>query len=67
MVRPPSPSFSVDLTWFAATGLHFTGTGYKIMYDEVMKVLQASWPEEDPEKLPMVFPHWEVAPKPVRR
>ncbi|QKX59156.1 uncharacterized protein TRUGW13939_06288 [Talaromyces rugulosus] len=55
------------LSTLLTDGLHFTGTGYKIMYDEVMKVLQATWPEEDPERLPMVFPHWEVAPKPVRR
>ncbi|KAH8696064.1 GDSL Lipase/Acylhydrolase family protein [Talaromyces proteolyticus] len=44
-------------------GLHFTSSGYKIMFDEVMNVLRATWPEEDPEKLPMIFPPWEVAPK----
>lgn len=44
-------------------GLHFTGAGYKIMFDEVMKTLRAAWPEEAPEKLPEVFPPWEIAPK----
>lgn len=44
-------------------GLHFTGEGYKIMYNEVMKTLRATWPEEAPENLPEVFPGWEVAPK----
>lgn len=33
------------------------------MYDEVMKAIRSHYPEEAPEKLPMVFPSWEVAPK----
>ncbi|KAL1964988.1 hypothetical protein VTN77DRAFT_6188 [Rasamsonia byssochlamydoides] len=44
-------------------GLHFSGEGYKIMFDEVMKVIQATWPDQVPERLPMIFPGWEVAPK----
>ncbi|KAL1991234.1 hypothetical protein VTN49DRAFT_5738 [Thermomyces lanuginosus] len=51
------------LASFFTDGLHLTGEGYKIVFDEVMRVLRATWPEEAPEQLPMVFPHWEQAPK----
>ncbi|KAL1988479.1 hypothetical protein VTN96DRAFT_9534 [Rasamsonia emersonii] len=44
-------------------GLHVTGKGYKIMFDEVMKVIEATWPDQVPERLPMIFPHWSEAPK----
>lgn len=44
-------------------GLHFTGNGYKLMYDEVMKTIRATWPEEAPENLREVFPPWDIAPK----
>ncbi|OKL61046.1 hypothetical protein UA08_03606 [Talaromyces atroroseus] len=56
---PPNEVLASLLT----DGLHFTGGGYKIMYDEVMKTLRAAWPEEAPESLPEVFPPWEIAPK----
>ncbi|KAL2221598.1 GDSL Lipase/Acylhydrolase family protein [Thermoascus aurantiacus ATCC 26904] len=44
-------------------GLHFTPEGYKIMYTEVMKVIRATWPDQAPENLPMIFPRWQEAPK----
>jgi len=37
--------------------------GYRIVYDQVLKVIRANWPEQAPEKLPMVFPSWGEAPK----
>lgn len=33
------------------------------MYDEVMKTIRATWPEEAPENLREVFPPWNIAPK----
>jgi hypothetical protein len=44
-------------------GLHLTGDGYRIVYEEVLKVIRANWPEQDPEVLPMVFPAWGDAPR----
>lgn len=44
-------------------GLHLTPAGYRIVYDEVLKVIRTNWPDEDPEKLPFVFPSWVDAPK----
>ena len=39
-------------------GLHFTDDGYALMFDELVKVIEESYPEETPERLPMVFPDW---------
>ncbi|KAJ5045372.1 hypothetical protein NUH16_002189 [Penicillium rubens] len=44
-------------------GLHLTPAGNRIVYDEIMKVVQANWPDQTPETLPMVFPAWGDAPK----
>ncbi|KAJ5212452.1 uncharacterized protein N7498_004098, partial [Penicillium cinerascens] len=48
---------------FFTDGLHLAPAGYRIVYDEVLEVIRTSWPEQDPEKLPMVFPAWIDAPK----
>lgn len=47
--------------WY--TGLHLTADGYKIVYDVIMETIRTNWPDQDPEKLPMVFPGWADAPK----
>lgn len=44
-------------------GLHLTPAGYRIVYDEVIKVIEANWPDQMPDNLPMVFPSWVEAPK----
>jgi isoamyl acetate esterase len=44
-------------------GLHFTSEGYKVMFDVVMETIRKNWPDQDPEKLPFVFPGWVDAPK----
>ncbi|KZF21496.1 GDSL lipase/acylhydrolase family protein [Xylona heveae TC161] len=40
-------------------GLHFNPPAYKILFDELMKVIAKNWPDQLPENLPFVFPHWE--------
>lgn len=45
------------------TGLHLTPDGYRIVYEEVMKVIRANWPDQTPEQLSRVFPGWQDAPK----
>ncbi|KAI9369609.1 SGNH hydrolase-type esterase domain-containing protein [Aspergillus egyptiacus] len=44
-------------------GLHLTPDGYRIVYDEVVKAIQANWPDQAPGELAHVFPHWTEAPK----
>ncbi|WEW57814.1 hypothetical protein PRK78_003281 [Emydomyces testavorans] len=43
-------------------GLHLSPAGYKVMHGEVMKVIRASYPDDAPEKLPVLFPPFEEAP-----
>lgn len=43
-------------------GLHLGVQGYRVMYDEVMKVIHDELPDQRPEKLPTVYPPWEQAP-----
>ncbi|KIW62759.1 hypothetical protein PV04_10894 [Phialophora macrospora] len=40
-------------------GLHFTATGYDLMFDELVKVIEQDLPGHAPERLPMVFPDWK--------
>ncbi|KAF2846419.1 SGNH hydrolase [Plenodomus tracheiphilus IPT5] len=39
-------------------GLHFNPAGYNIFFQEVIKLIEAQWPDQVAEKLPMVFPPW---------
>jgi lysophospholipase L1-like esterase len=41
-------------------GLHLSGRGYKIFYEEVTGVIQERWPQETPENYPTVFPLWRA-------
>ncbi|KAL7918090.1 SGNH hydrolase [Trichoderma austrokoningii] len=38
-------------------GVHLTGKGYRIWYDELLAVIETDYPEMKPEALPMVLPH----------
>ncbi|KAG8405167.1 isoamyl acetate-hydrolyzing esterase [Metarhizium acridum] len=40
-------------------GLHFTPEAYKIFFEEVMKVIASTWPDQMPEQLPYVIPAWD--------
>ncbi len=40
-------------------GLHFTGKGYDLTFDELIKVIQQKLPDLVPESLPTIFPDWK--------
>nr|OQO19696.1 hypothetical protein B0A51_12069 [Rachicladosporium sp. CCFEE 5018] len=40
-------------------GLHFTPSGYKVLYDEVMNTIEQNWPDQMPDRLPFVLPAWD--------
>jgi len=40
-------------------GTHFTGKGYKIFYDELIKAIDGKWPEDLPDKMRMPIPEWK--------
>ncbi|KAF2875374.1 SGNH hydrolase-type esterase domain-containing protein [Massariosphaeria phaeospora] len=42
-------------------GLHFAPAGYEVMFEELMNVITQKWPDQVPEKLPMVLPAWNDA------
>ncbi|KAJ5295371.1 hypothetical protein PENANT_c001G06213 [Penicillium antarcticum] len=54
---------SETLSGLLTDGLHLAPAGYRIVYDEVMKVIETNWPDQMPDNLPMVFPSWVDAPK----
>lgn len=55
--------FIYDRTNLRYIGLHLTGDGYRIVYEEVLKTIRANWPDQDPALLPMVFPGYVEAPR----
>jgi hypothetical protein len=42
--------------WFL--GLHLTPDGYRVLYHQLMALISDTWPDQLPEKLPMVLPAW---------
>lgn len=39
-------------------GLHVNEEAYGLIYDAIMRTINANWPEFMPDRLPMVFPPW---------
>ncbi|PGG99910.1 hypothetical protein AJ80_09265 [Polytolypa hystricis UAMH7299] len=56
---PPNEKLAALLS----DGLHFNPAGYRIMFDEVMKVIRLSYPEELPDHVPVKFALWADAPR----
>jgi lysophospholipase L1-like esterase len=40
-------------------GLHFTREGYEVLHEELMAVIEKTWPDQMPEALPFVLPRWD--------
>ncbi|KAK5127859.1 hypothetical protein LTR85_004976 [Meristemomyces frigidus] len=40
-------------------GLHFSGEGYKVLYGELMALIERTWPEEMPSRLKLRLPAWD--------
>lgn len=40
-------------------GIHLTGGGYKIVFEEIMKVIEKEFNELTPGALPLLWPSWE--------
>lgn len=39
-------------------GLHYSGKGYEVFFNELMSQIRMSYPELSPEKLPYKMPYW---------
>ena len=44
---------------FLHDGLHFSRSAYEVLYEELMAVIERTWPEHIPDRLPFVFPRWD--------
>ncbi|KAG5368525.1 Long chronological lifespan protein 2 [Yarrowia sp. E02] len=45
-----------SVTKYLVDGLHFAGPGYKVWFDELVKVIRKEYPDLSDETLPMVMP-----------
>ena len=52
---PPSDM----LQSFLYDGLHFSGEGYKLLYGELMALIEEDFPDQMPTRLPFVLPAWD--------
>lgn len=43
---------------FVRDGLHLSPEGYKVFFDEMMELIESIWPDQMPERLPLVQPGW---------
>lgn len=46
-------------------GLHLAPAGYRVLFEETMKLIQETWPDQVPEKLPRPFPAWDDPDKSI--
>jgi lysophospholipase L1-like esterase len=40
-------------------GLHFSQSAYKLLFEELITLIQRKWPDQMPEQLPFVLPAWD--------
>lgn len=51
--------FETGLPTLLEDGLHLTAQGGRVVYEELMKLIQRTWPDQVPESLPFVVPSWD--------
>jgi hypothetical protein len=57
---PFSGNFKLILT---SSGLHLSAEGYKLLYREVTDAIRQHFPDQTPEKSPIIFSEWNDAPR----
>lgn len=40
-------------------GLHFSRLAYELLFKELVKLIEETWPDQTPERLPFVVPAWD--------
>ncbi|KAK1049805.1 hypothetical protein LTR74_017210 [Friedmanniomyces endolithicus] len=55
---PTNPTLQSFLT----DDLHFSGEGYRLLYAELMALIERLWPESMPSRLPLRLPAWDFQP-----
>ena len=54
-IAPPNPI----LQDFLHDGLHFSQAAYKLLFEELIALIEQKWPDQIPEQLPFVLPAWD--------
>lgn len=49
---------SGDYSEILSDGIHFSGLGYRILYDALMKLIEKHYPDRVPANMPLKFPHY---------
>ena len=44
---------------FLDDGLHLSRSGYELLDQELLGIIERTWPDQMPDELPMVFPSWD--------
>lgn len=44
-------------------GLHFLPPAYKLLFEEMMKLILKEWPDQDPARMAFCLPTWQDAPR----
>jgi len=52
-------NFETGLPSLLSDGLHLTAKGNRLVYEELMRLLQDTWPDQTPEALPRTLPGWD--------
>ncbi|KAK4561605.1 hypothetical protein LTR86_004284 [Recurvomyces mirabilis] len=47
---------------FFTDGLHFSAEGYRVLFGELMSLIEETWPSQMPARLPMRLPPWDLRP-----
>ncbi|KAF2456443.1 GDSL Lipase/Acylhydrolase family protein [Lineolata rhizophorae] len=48
---------------FLYDGLHLTSKAYKLVFENLMSIMESQWPDQVPERLPFVLPAWDDGDK----
>lgn len=48
----------IDLSELLIDGIHLSGKGYRILYEELVKIIEEQFPEMISGDLPMILPYW---------
>ncbi|KAK4900435.1 hypothetical protein LTR49_027472 [Elasticomyces elasticus] len=50
---------NVALQLFLVDGIHFSGEGYRLLFTELMILIEREWPQAMPNNLPLRLPAWD--------
>jgi len=53
---------NANLQALLADGLHFSGDGYRLLFFELMTLIERTWPDQMPSRLPGRLPAWDYQP-----